>query len=131
MKWSIQYATGVKRIDEQHKGLFQMSDDFWAALDEGSGQRVYGLLLESLIAYARRHFGFEEGCMARCQCPAVQQNSRAHEKFIEALAQFQQLFDAKGFDRGDAQRLVEFVDQWLADHIGRVDVLLRPYAENL
>jgi hemerythrin len=68
--------------------------------------------------------------MAQCHCSAAQQNSQAHERFIEALMRFQQRFDVKGFDRED-QRLVEFIDQWLADHIGRIDVQLRPYAANL
>ena len=65
MKWSIEYSTGFAEIDKQHKKLFQMSEDYRVALTEGRGDRVYGLLLKSLGAYASAHFGREEGCMAR------------------------------------------------------------------
>jgi hemerythrin len=131
MKWSTEYATGIERIDKQHRGLFEMSDDVRAALDEGRGERVYGLLLETFDAYSRLHFDFEDRCMARCQCPADRQNSEAHASFLEALARFQQQYDVKGYDRADAHRFVEFFDRWLTDHVGRIAVQLKPYAANL
>jgi hemerythrin len=28
MKWSDDYATGIERIDDQHKWIFRMADDF-------------------------------------------------------------------------------------------------------
>ena len=130
MKWSVKYATGVERIDTQHKRLFQMSEDFRAALDEGRGGRVYGILLDSLTRYARAHFGIEEGCMEQCRCPAAKENKLAHGGFVEVLANFQAGYTERGFDRADAQRLVDFVDQWLADHIGRIDVQLKPCVES-
>jgi len=35
MKWSDDYATGIERIDEQHKTIFRMAEDFGAALATG------------------------------------------------------------------------------------------------
>ena len=40
MKWSEAFATGVSRIDDQHKMLFAMAADFRDALDESRGERV-------------------------------------------------------------------------------------------
>jgi hemerythrin len=131
MKWSETYSTGIKRIDDHHKALFEMSDVFRDALIEGSGERVYGGHLEALSAYARAHFGFEEGCMERCQCPAAQQNVHAHRTFLQSLSVFEERYAKVGFDREDAQRLVEFVDNWLADHICRIDIQLKPHAQGL
>lgn len=128
MKWSIEYSTGFAEIDKQHKQLFQMSEDYRVVLTEGRGDRVYGLLLKSLGAYARGHFGLEEGCMARFQCPAAQQNVRAHKQFVEALSLFQQRYDSQGFDAEEAQRLLKYIDQWLVDHICSIDLQLKPYA---
>lgn len=131
MKWSAKYATGVERIDKQHKMLFRMSGDFREALDEGHGEHVYGGLLESLGAYARAHFGFEEGCMERSQCPAAQQNKRAHVKFVAALSELQERYKAVGFDHLDAQRLVDFIDQWLAEHICGIDLQMKEHIKKL
>ena len=125
MKWTEEYATVVERIDEQHKMLFRMTEDFRAALNEGQGEGVYGGLLESLDLYIRTHFRFEEACMDRYQCPAARMNRDAHATFVEVLSGFKQRYAASGFDRGDGRELVDTLDQWLADHIGRVDVQLR------
>jgi hemerythrin len=129
VKWSETYLTGINRIDDHHKALFEMSDVFRDALIEGRGERVYGGLLESLRVYARAHFGFEEGCMERCQCPAAQQNIHAHSTFLQGLAVFEERYTKVGFESADAQRLVEFFDYWLADHICSIDTQLKPYAQ--
>jgi hemerythrin len=69
--------------------------------------------------------------MHQCQCPAAQDNVVAHRGFIEMLAGFHARHAVNGFDRQDAQRLVDFLDRWLADHIGRIDVQIKPYAKLL
>jgi hemerythrin len=125
VKWSEKYVTGIKRIDDHHKALFEMSDAFRDALIEGRGERVYGDLLVSLRAYARAHFGFEEGCMERCQRPAAQQNIHAHSTFLQGLSVFEERYTMVGFERAGAQRLVEFFDYWLADHICCIDKQLK------
>jgi hemerythrin len=131
MRWSDQYATGIEQIDVQHKMIFKMAEDFRAALDEGAGERVYGEMLESLDLYVRTHFGFEERCMEQYRCPAALGNKKAHAKFVGVLSGFQRRYTASGFDRADARDLVDSVDQWLADHICRVDVRLKESAETL
>lgn len=125
MKWSEKYATGIDALDDQHKMLFRISDEYRAALDAGQGQRVYGLFLGNLEDYARAHFGIEEQCMYRLECPAAQTNSEAHGQFEHAVAHFKHLFREHGFSREEAQQVVDFVDRWLDDHIGRIDVQLR------
>lgn len=127
MKWSEQYATGIAALDEQHKMLFRMAGDFRETLNEGRAERVYGLMLESLADYARAHFGIEEQCMLRYQCPFAERNSAAHAEFVDAMTYFQRRYDATGFSAADASHLVEYVENWLAHHIGGIDVRLRPY----
>ena len=127
MKWADEYATGNEQIDDQHKMIFKMAEDFRSALDEGGGERVYDLMLQSLAFYVRTHFGYEEECMVKYACPIADGNKRAHAKFVDVLSRFQQRFEEKGFDRVDARELVDTVDEWLADHICRIDVRLKDY----
>jgi hemerythrin len=128
MLWSEQYATGIGRIDEQHKTLFEMAETFRTALDKKVGKRVYESLLESLDGYAAAHFNFEEECMERYRCPVAETNMQEHRNFVEVLAGFKQRYAANGFDPLDARKLVETVNQWLASHICRVDINLKQYA---
>jgi hemerythrin len=119
----------VEQIDQQHRMLFQMSEDYREALDAGEGRAVYGLMLESLDDYARGHFGMEEDCMFRHQCPAAGVNIAAHGRFLAALDAFKRRFAANGFRRAEAMKLVNFIDMWLADHIARIDTQLKPCIE--
>ena len=127
MKWSEAFATGVSRIDDQHKMLFAMAADFRDALDESRGERVYAGLLESLELYGVSHFSYEEGCMARFVCPVAADNKVAHALFVGMLEEFNVRYAARGFDAADARNLVDTLEGWLADHICRIDVKLRPH----
>jgi len=129
MKWSERHATGIQQIDDQHKMLFRMAEDFRAALDEGKGEGVYGDLLQSLDLYVRTHFRYEEGCMERYACPAAEVNQKAHRKFTETLSGFQQRYASHGFDRTDSRELVDTLDTWLDGHIGRLDTQLKKSVE--
>lgn len=127
MKWSDAYSTGNEAIDKQHRMIFRMTEDFRASLDEGRGERVYGELLRSLDLYVRTHFRFEEKCMAECHCPVAATNRDAHAVFVKVLSEYKQRYAAVGYDRKDAGNLVETLDRWLIDHIGRIDVRLRDF----
>lgn len=129
MKWSKEFATGVEKIDEHHRMIFRMAEDFRSALDEGGGTSVYESMLRSLEVYVHAHFRYEERCMERYRCPAAEQNRQAHAEFAEALAGFRRRYEAGGFDRAEARRLVDTVDRWLESHICRVDVHLRACVE--
>jgi hemerythrin len=126
MQWSEAYSTGIARIDDQHKMLFQMADSYRAALDEGKGGAVYGGLLHSLDLYVRSHFAYEEGCMARHFCPAATLNQDAHRGFITFLNRFHERHASHGFVQEDARELVDTIDAWLVDHICRIDTQLKP-----
>jgi len=129
MKWSDNYATGVKHIDDHHKMLFKMADDFREALDVGRGQKVYGMLLDMLQNYADAHFRMEEGCMEQYRCPVAQTNKAAHAKFLEVLAEFQQRYAVSSFYAVDAHSLVDTLELWLTDHICQIDVKLKQYVD--
>jgi hemerythrin len=126
VKWSERFSTGVPALDEQHQMLFKMSEDYRQALVEHRGDRVYGLLLDSLDRYARAHFAHEERCMHRYACPAAEANAEAHGGFVRQLDAFRGRYGTSGFSEPEAWRLVEFIDKWLMEHIGRVDTQLKP-----
>ena len=125
MKWRDEYTIGIKPIDEQHKMLFLLVGNFQAALDEGKGERTYDLLLGALDAYTRSHFGIEEQCMVQHRCPVAEKNKNAHAELIETLSVFQNRYHASGYDHEEASRLVDTLEQWLANHICRIDIHLK------
>lgn len=125
MKWRNEYIIGIEPIDEQHKTLFKLVEDFQAVLDDGKGERTYDLLLGTLDAYARCHFGIEEECMMQRHCPVAEKNKKAHAELIETLSAFQNRYCSSGYNHEDASRLVDILEQWLAKHICRIDMHLK------
>lgn len=125
MKWRGEYACGIQRIDEQHKMLFGMSDDFRACLDEGRGGRVYPSLLTNLESYCAGHFAFEEDCMNKYRCPVARINKEAHMGFLDVLAKFRQRHTDRGYDHTDARALIDAMDEWLDSHICAIDIHLK------
>ncbi len=125
MKWKEEYATGIQRVDEQHKSLFKMAGDFRLTLDDGGGERSYGTLLNLLDGYCRGHFRFEEQCMEKYQCPVAQKNKDAHSMFLTTLRDYKQRYTASGYLAEDAWELINTIDRWLEEHICRLDVHLK------
>jgi len=125
MKWRDDYATGVERIDDDHKMIFKMAEDFRAALDVRKGDSVYAVLLDSLSLYCRGHFSFEEQCMRKFRCPVAEKNEKAHQMFLETLTEFQERYATNGYNDNDARGLVDTVDRWLEKHICGIDVHLK------
>ncbi len=127
MQWRDDFATGIPKIDEQHKMLFAMVHDFQLALHEGYGAKVYGGLLDALDLYCRTHFGFEERCMLEHECPVATKNAQSHSRFVEVLKGFRERFTTHGYRHPDATDLVETANAWLSGHICGIDVHLRNY----
>jgi hemerythrin len=125
LKWKDEYATDVEKIDNQHKMIFKMSEDFRGALDDGAGGAVYAGLLESLQIYCEGHFGFEEKCMDNYHCPVANENKAAHALFLTVLNQFAERYGKAGFQRTDAFELIDLIDSWLSEHICRIDIHLK------
>ena len=62
--------------------------------------------------------------MARFHCPVGKLNQEAHTKFLVVLAEFQQQFTTHDFRLADARRLVATLNDWLVNHILKVDKAL-------
>ncbi len=125
MKWKNEYATGIQRIDDQHKTLFKMANDFRNTLNHGGGEYIYSTLLGFLHTYCQNHFNVEERCMEKYNCPTAQQNIDAHANFMKILNQYQEIYDLHGYQESDALRLVDTIDQWLDQHICGIDSHLK------
>jgi len=125
MKWKEKYATGSKKIDDQHKLMFAYSEDFREVLDEGLGEKTYDLFLETLRVYAEAHFNYEEGCMLAYKCPVACRNKKEHANFSKIVEKETARYQRRGFERKKARELLDMIDRWLDEHICKVDVQLK------
>ncbi len=127
MKWDEQYAMHIRLMDDQHKRLFDMIDQFYLALQQKETQRAMSELLKGLTDYSLYHFHAEERMMSLNNFSQYAAHKSAHEKFIITIQEFRDRFD-----RGKLLipiEVAQFVKQWLSNHILMTDTHLAKFLQ--
>jgi hemerythrin-like metal-binding protein len=119
-------TTGVDSVDDQHKQLITWLNDLLAAMSKGQGRNEIAGLLDQLGTYAGTHFGHEEACMAKYNCPVAAQNIAQHKDFIITFTSFKEEFERDGATAHLVVRVESELMRWLSSHIKRTDTQLAP-----
>ena len=109
----------VPQIDNQHRMLIALVNEFSAAVDAGSSRAELELRVTQLIEAFRVHFGSEEGLMQSSSFPELAPHADEHRKLI---AQMSGLRD--GLGSGDVMlcdALALLVRLWTEQHIAGPD----------
>ncbi|GAK61410.1 hypothetical protein U27_01310 [Candidatus Vecturithrix granuli] len=129
MQWDDQYSVGIKVIDDQHKRLFAMIQDFYDQMRQKHTREGISTLLKGLADYSLYHFNSEEALMTRHQYPGYLQHKNEHTKFIQKVEEFRLRFDS-------GQLLIpieiaEFLKTWLSNHILKTDQQFAPFLREI
>jgi hemerythrin len=120
--WSDDLSVGNKYIDDDHKKLVKLVNDFHEAMEQGRGNDVIGKVLNNLIIYTKEHFGREESEMQRIKYSRYLAHKLEHDKLIKEVAELQ-----SNFANGKAMlsiKVSKFLRDWLLNHIQQTDRLL-------
>ncbi|WP_210396335.1 bacteriohemerythrin [Motiliproteus sediminis] len=123
--WRDEYAMGDAEVDAQHRKLFALLDQLYEAVCVGEGQDAVGGVLEELLAYTREHFHQEEVVMREIQYPGLEQHQREHEKLMAEVRH--QLETFRRGERIVSIELLEFMNNWLGNHILKSDRLVSDF----
>ena len=119
MTWSDRLSTGVKAMDEQHKGLVNTLNELHDAMLRGADKAVAGPLLERLVKYTHDHFTSEEALMSRARYPALADHLVKHKDLTRQVDAF-----VDRYKRGELSLNVDllmFLRTWLTTHIQKED----------
>jgi hemerythrin len=128
LEWSESYRTGVRQIDEQHHWLFELLNDLERHLGRGDSVEKMIAVVVGLAAYTKEHFACEEGLMDGCGCPTACVNKMAHQRFIRLVEAKISEMHRGGLRREDFESLHREVEDWLVQHIGRIDQRMKEFA---
>ncbi len=123
--WGPRLETGIKDIDIQHKELVRMINELHKAMKTGAGVQKSGAVLDSLAEYTVGHFSHEEKLFNKYQYPEYREHKKIHETLVSTVVDFQTQFKA-----GQASLsvdLMNFLSQWLKDHIMKCDMKYVPF----
>lgn len=124
-----EYLTGIEFIDKEHTRLFELAQETYDVLqDEFSQDKTVEIvrLVSELIDYTRVHFSHEEAYQKSINYPYISEHAAQHRQFEDSLASLD-LDEIENDLEGQnemVQNLLDFLINWLINHIKKVDMLL-------
>ena len=122
------FKIGVSLIDEEHKALFDIVGKIYKAIEVELVHDKFDLILDildELKEYTIVHFVDEENYMKEIGYDGLAQQVILHEKFIETLNEVN-LDDVDDNQEEYLYEVLNFLQNWLINHILKVDKLIPP-----
>lgn len=121
------FNRALREIDAQHKRLSRLVEELSDSAIKSSDGRPDLAKLREVIDYTERHFLFEESVMASGGYRAHERHAEAHAQLLADLARWRTTRQPS--DATDLFRLVEWLWQWLLEHIDTEDSDLRDWLQ--
>ncbi|MCX7793593.1 MAG: bacteriohemerythrin [Thermodesulfovibrionales bacterium] len=125
IEWDNKYKVDIIEIDAQHQRLFILYNNLVEAMYRGVGMKELGNVLNELLEYTVIHFMTEEAYMEKFKYPELESHRSAHKGFREKVYNLH-----KDFTEGKpvlTAEVVEYVRDWLKQHVLNVDQRFAPY----
>lgn len=121
-----EFMTGIDFIDEEHKKLFEIANKAYETLmDEFIPDKFDYIveILSELKDYTATHFQHEEEYMMQIRYKKLMSQKVEHQDFIDKIAEY----DLDSIDENQREvilELLEFLNDWLINHIMRSDKMI-------
>ena len=127
VEWDDSYSVNVKIIDKQHQRLFAMINELDESVTSGKDETKIGKYLNELVEYLFTHFRTEEEYFEEFNYPELDYHLKEHLDFTKKVVEFR-----RGYEQGEMQlaaKVVEYLKEWITDHIMKTDMLYKPFFE--
>jgi hemerythrin-like metal-binding protein len=114
LPWQEQYSVGVKEFDDDHKQLFDCTNELGKALEDGEDQESIRKILKDLLKYTRVHFRNEEINMIFYEYPEYKEHKIEHEELSDEVVEFALDFAAKPHL---VTVIMSFLQNWILQHM--------------
>jgi len=120
LSWRRDYEVGVKLIDAEHRGLFDLINEFHDTRARGNAGKEAAQVLNRLIAYAEEHFQHEEKLMSDNGYRLLDQHRQLHSDLVSSIFAINERLAA---DTANASaEILPFIKNWLVEHIIQHDM---------
>ena len=123
-----EFKTGVALIDEEHQKLFEIVGNVHKAIETELVHDKFDVILDildELKDYTRVHFKDEENYMKETGYEGLAYQELLHQKFIDTLNELD-LDDVDDNQEAYLYDFLGFLQNWLVNHILKVDKLIPP-----
>lgn len=118
-EWNDSLATGIPKVDDQHKVLISMTSSLHQAMKSGKGKDILMDILNGLLLYTETHFRDEEALLRLNSYPAYSSHKKIHDDFVAQVKSM-----VREADEGKSLVTIElskFLNDWIRDHISKMD----------
>ncbi len=126
--WGSQFETGIEEIDGQHKRLVKLLNDLHDGMIKGKTKAALRETLEGLIDYTKDHFATEESLLEQYRYPGLERQREQHAQLLQDVGEMRREFEDGASNVAD--KLLEFLKNWLVRHILHSDKLYGPFLQD-
>ncbi len=126
VQWGKDMSVGVEALDEDHRCLFDMVNELYDAVQNGTADTLMASVFDRLESYIRDHFAREEALMAEGGFPDLTAHRAEHIELAAKVHDLRRRVLDGSLDRPGLELLVLF-KTWLTSHIRITDNRYRPY----
>lgn len=125
MPWDISYELGIPVVDEQHKHLVYLCNNFRDKLTNRSSnegatwQNALSEALRETVQYTKTHFSTEEKLMQASAYPNYEYHKRCHHEFIDTITHILESFNIATLET--AYEFSAYLKEWILTHIAYED----------
>ncbi len=125
IKWKDSYSVGVDSLDEDHKKLILLLNQFQVAYKYHTGEEYERHALNELVNYTKYHFEREEKMMAENGYPDLEAHKQLHRDMVTEVERFMADYETRGHEALDG--VASYLSNWLINHINGTDKKYQPY----
>lgn len=119
IEWNDNLKTGISKIDEQHKALFETAIKLDKSKEDES---LFYSVLSDLKEYIYLHFSTEEEYMRYTDYPDYESHKACHDDFAKNLSEILKINSLNGSIMDSRFEIIEFVENWMTNHYSNEDV---------
>lgn len=128
--WDDSYSVGNDAVDAQHKEWIAIYNRLDHAILNGSSgdlTKVREEILQAMMEYASYHFRQEEQYMQEMGYPDIVAHKRVHTDFDDQLYNYHRM--VRNGELVLNSELITIIKNWLLNHILKVDMKYKAFAE--
>ena len=119
LNWDEKYSVEVEEIDNQHKKMFAVINELLEAIHTNTPEEHLGQIIEALVQYKIFHFETEEKYFREFNYEGTEEHVVRHHEFNEKLTALKEKYPTYTIEFAFA--LVDFLEDWLLDHLMTMD----------
>jgi hemerythrin len=128
LPWLDTYKLGIRSVDNDHKMLFELVNNFERSVRNQESTAQIASTLDALESYVADHFAREEKYLAAAKYPEIRAHKELHRDLKQDLQDYRRDFldMPEDFDTGE---FLNFLRDWLKGHIRSDDLAYVPWVK--